>query len=444
MPRILIPLLLLLLSSGCASYGTISNQPLSAQPDTPRYSVSRAVDANTSKDIILVLTFSGGGTRAAALAYGVLEGMRDLELMVGGESTRLVDQVDLISSVSGGSFTAAYYGLFGERLFSDFRGDFLTRDVAGELISGLFNPTLWFSSTGRTEMAVNFYEQKVFRGATFADLIAADGPVIVINASDLARGVRFSFLQDYFDLLCSDLSTFNVSRAVAASSAVPILFNPVVLKNYPECDQGKASLIARAREQAAEGSDQLRSIARGLASFADKEQRQYIHLVDGGITDNLGLQSITEMVELSGGVKPFINTMKIKPAPYLLVVSVNASTTPEYQMESSNRIPSIDETINAMADVQLHRNNANTVTQFKESMQQWADELSTDDFKINNYFVSIDFASIRERERRRFFNQIPVSFTLEPQQIEELIQAGRELVLDNNELHRFIDDFHSN
>ena len=440
--KLLIRLLLLTLISGCATYGKISNQPKSADPGAIDYSIRHAATSPTSRDVTLVLTFSGGGTRAAALAYGVLQGLRDVDIPVDDEYHRLLDEIDLISSVSGGSFTAAYYGLYGERIFSDFEDDFLHRDVAGELVSGLFNPVLWFSSRGRTEMAVNFYEQKVFKGATFADLYARDGPVIVINASDLGRGVRFSFIQDYFDLLCSDLGSFQVARAVTASSAVPILFNPVVLENHPGCHSGIVDIIDQARERV-RGSPQLEAVVEGLSSYSDKERRKYIHLVDGGITDNLGLQSIYEIIEVSGGARNFLESLKVKPARYFVVISVNASTSPQYRMESTNRVPSLEETINAMSDTQLHRSNASTLEQFATAMQRWSEELSDEHSQVSHYLVRIDFNSIPQQERRLFFNQIPVSLTLSQQEVNELIRAGRELLLDNAVFQRFVDDFSS-
>ena len=106
---------------------------------------------------------------------------------------------------------------------------FLRHDVQGQLVRGLLNPLTWLSSSGRTEMAVELYESEVFRGATFDDMTRADTPLTLINASDLGYGVRFSFVQDYFNLLCSDISDYPVARAVTASSAVPVLFNPVVV-----------------------------------------------------------------------------------------------------------------------------------------------------------------------------------------------------------------------
>ena len=142
------------------------------------------------------------------------------------------------------------------------------------LIHRLLNPFSWFSRAGRTEMAVSYYEKAVFGEATFADMLGPDRPLVVINASDLSAGVRFSFLQDYFDLLCSDLSSFPISRAVTASSAVPVLFNPVVVRNFPTCEDRAAKFLAAARKRA-KGRPELESTVEGLGSYLEPDQRQY-------------------------------------------------------------------------------------------------------------------------------------------------------------------------
>ena len=95
-----------MLLAGCATYGRIDNQPLtSAAARQPGYGMSEAASAGRRDDITLVLAFSGGGSRAAALAYGVLLELRDTRIGANGDR-RLLDEVDAISAVSGGSFTA--------------------------------------------------------------------------------------------------------------------------------------------------------------------------------------------------------------------------------------------------------------------------------------------------------------------------------------------------
>jgi NTE family protein len=75
---------------------------------------------------------------------------------------RLLDEVDLITGVSGGSFTALGYGLYGERLFALFEKSFLKRDVQGTLIRRMLSPlnwpALWSSGWGRSELAAQPYD----------------------------------------------------------------------------------------------------------------------------------------------------------------------------------------------------------------------------------------------------------------------------------------------
>ena len=92
---------------------------------------------------VVVLAFSGGGMRAAAFSYGVLEELRRTEVTIDGKPMRLLDQVDLITGVSGGSFTALAYGLHGEKLFDTYVTRFLERDVQADLVARLFNPATW-------------------------------------------------------------------------------------------------------------------------------------------------------------------------------------------------------------------------------------------------------------------------------------------------------------
>lgn len=427
------------LLSACVSYGKISNEPIAADESLARYSLQQAVHSRRSDEVTLILAFSGGGTRAAALAYGVLEALRDTRVRLDGRSQRLLDEIDTISSVSGGSFTAAYFGLYGDRIFSDFENDFLRRNISIKLMQGLLDPALLLSQRGRTEMAASYYDGNVFRGATFADLQGQDGPLIVINATDLGRGVRFSFLQDHFDLLCSDLSSFPVASAVTASSAVPVVFHPLVLENRTGCSP-RAETFRRGLQTRAANSPQLSQVVDALNSYAQKEQRRYIHLVDGGITDNLGLLAIYEMIELAGGAGNLFNSPGGEPTRRFVVISVNAATSPQYGMELSSAAPSMADTINLVTDVQLHRTNAATMALLKDSIQRWATDLSGPGSPVESYFVEIDFKSLAQAERKRFLNQIPTSFSLNKQQVDELIAVGRELLLSNGDFKRLVRD----
>jgi len=429
-----------LLLSGCATYGVISNDAVTAESDSPStYSIKNIASKHSVGEVSLILAFSGGGTRAAALAYGALEELRDTTIIVNGQSRRLLDEVDVISSVSGGSFTSAYYGLNGDRTFKDFEQVFLRNDVDSHLVSGLFSPRRWFSTSGRTEMAIQLYEDHVFHGATFADLERRNGPLILLNASDLGHGVRFSFVQEYFDLLCSNISSFSVARAVTASSSVPVLFNPVVLENHKGCKMDDQALLQAAEQHAAD-SPQMTQVIQGLESYFDKDNRHYIHLVDGGITDNLGLRAIYEVIEVAGGASAFLKRINRKPVRRFAIISVNASTGADPDLDLSSKQPTLEDTIKAVTRVQLQRYNSATLELIQGSIKRWAGELSTSDKPIKSYFAQVSFKGVKDPEKRQFFNRIPTRFTLTDEEVDELIIAGHELLRNNPEYQRLIAD----
>ena len=171
---------------------------------------------------------------------------------------RLIDKVDLVSAVSGGGVTAAYWALKGPDGLHMLKERFLCKDVQGQLIiETIVNPIRWFRlsmpSYSRIDVFKDYldkelfkrdsskkhrywdydYDQevfdKVFEGATYKDLINKDNnhpkrPSLILNATDMATGRVFSFTQDMFDFLCADRTKFKLADAVAASAAYPVLF----------------------------------------------------------------------------------------------------------------------------------------------------------------------------------------------------------------------------
>jgi len=432
----------LLLAAGCSSYGVVKNEPkgdTTITPDSYAYA-ELSQRKNFDSDTLLTIAFSGGGTRAAALAYGVMLELRDTKINADGGAQRMLDEVDLISSVSGGSFTAAYYGLHGDAAFNDFEQVFLRRDIEGHLIKSLFSPFSWFKRTGRTENAIKYYEKEIFHGATFADMKREGGPIIVINASDLAYGVRFSFIQEYFNLLCSDLSSYPVARAVTASSAVPVLFNPVVVQNYPDCkSEGEPQWLRDATERSKE-DPQMQMITHGLDSYFIKKNREYVHFVDGGITDNLGLRAIYELVTVTGGAQAYMSKHNRSIPRRMVVISVNASTDPDPDMDKSNKEPSMSEVIGAVTDVQLHRYNVATHEVMKNALELWTGDLSTPDRQVTPYYIQVEFRNVKPASLIPFFNAIPTSFSLSDEQNDKLIQAGRDLLRNSPVYQQLVQD----
>ncbi len=243
----------------------------------------------------------------------MLEELRRTEIVVDGQRRRLIDEVDIITGVSGGSFTALAYALYGERLFSEYEERFLKRDVQGALVAARASTRSTGrkyigGSAGRSELAAEYYDEILFEGATFGDLLAKQGPVAVANGTDISTGYRLSFYQNDFDLLCSDLSKVRLSRAAATSSAVPVVLSAVTFDNYGgtcgyeyprlgpgRCEDRGTRPTVGARMQR----------YREMQDFQNSKDRPYIHLVDGGVADNIGMRSVLEALEALGASSAF-------------------------------------------------------------------------------------------------------------------------------------------
>jgi len=424
-----------LLLSGCSRYGVVENLPIQQVTEGQGYRMIEHHRQHPVGDVLVLLAFSGGGTRAAALSYGVLKALRDTRVDIDGRPMRLLDEVDRITSVSGGSFTSAYYGLYGERIFDDYEQAFLKKDVQGALTLQVINPLdivrRIISRESRSEIAVRYYDRHLFHGATFAD-IKKNGPFILINASDLEAGEQFIFAQGSFDLLCSNLDTFKIARAVAASSAVPLVFDPVVLENHAGCAVGKPAWLREA-EMTYRDASRLQPTIQAIGSYFDKERRRYIHLVDGGITDNLGMRPLHTVIGALGGVKKASHLITPRLPSHVLLVIVDASTGDVSGMGLSRKTPSLLTTIGSVSKAQLRRYNTETLALIRGSMREWEKEISSPQHPISAHLVQVSLSDIENPDERRYFYEIPTSLSLEDEQVDRLIEMGGQLLQKNLE-----------
>ena len=220
---------------------------------------------------------------------------------------------------------------------------------------------------------------------------------------------------------------------------MPLLFNPVVIQNYQPCEIKKPAWLERFEGLGEENQD-LSLILEGLQSYYSNNQRDYIHLVDGGITDNLGTRAIYEIIGVAGGAKAFLERFKRKPPRRFVIMMVDAATAPQFEMDKSLQPPSIDETISAVSNTQLYRYSAVTESLLNEAIERWAQELSTPDRPVEPYFIRVRLKDITPPDLMQFYNQIPTSFSLSEEQVDMLIKAGHDLLRKNPDFQRFLTD----
>jgi len=452
------------LLGGCATATRPVNSPITeVKPQSGyRFEVRQAQQKN--KDNLVILAFSGGGTRAAAFSYGVLEFLRTTEVTGPlGNKARLLDAVDVITGVSGGSFTALAYGLYGDKLFAEYETRFLKRDVQGEIVNRAFSPGYWgkLNSTGwgRSELAAELYDEILFNGATFGDLAQGTGPLILASATDLSTGSRFVFSQRVFDVICSDLSAVRLSRAASASSAVPVVLSPVTLNNYGgTCNRTLPAWI----KPFIDSPNPPRPAARAIRSltqeesFADSVNRPYLHLVDGGVSDNLGMRAVLDSLEVlealhdAGLPSPFDNAKRI------IVFIVNSLSTPPTNWDKSETAPSTVDVLLKAAGTPIDAFSFEAVELLRDTQVHWQtlrdirdsaavkgskDPALAKALRVPNaeiYAIDVSFARLKDKAEIDYLNMQPTTFVLTPEAVDRLRAAAGKIILESPEFQRLL------
>lgn len=405
---------------------------------------------NRSPELTLILTFSGGGTRAAALSYGVLDELRNTSVTINHKKRRLLDEVDLISSVSGGSFTSAYYGLFGDKLFTDFESVFLKKPVQSNLIKLSFlSPKAWIRLLPglfeRSDLAAEYYNQFIFKKKTFADL-REDAPSIIINATDLSLGQAFAFTDYHFSWICSDLNSYPISRAVAASAAVPVLFSPITLQNH--ADKCNYSPILWADKNDIEKNKKRYQQALNIRKYRDNsKEMKYLHLVDGGVADNLGIRSILDIVTYHrNNMWNVMQTYQMTETKKLIFIVVNASGFSNTKIPQTRIVPSTLNVLDATTSIQSNNYNIETLDLLRSKFLQWKRQVQEGRCRkqkssrckdISFDLIEVNLQDITKQERLAL-GDVPTSLELPEETVDKLKSIGSTLLKQSNSFKKLI------
>jgi len=415
---------------------------------------SKLISQAKSDDLFLILSFSGGGIRAAALSYGILEALDQVEIpepqnisdsQAAPVRHTLLDEVDLITGVSGGSFTAAYYGLHGRDALKDFREKVLLKNLQVGLIRTAINPVNWFRlwspHFGRSDIAQEYYDSMIFHGAALGDLASGKGPAVNILATDADDGIIFSFLPSQFSLICSDFEKLPLARAVAASAAFPGALSPVILKNYAgECDYKQPPWMTNALAKP-DPTSRVYYKALMTKTYLDPETKPYIHLIDGGVSDNLGIRSIIESIAAMGGIKEIMKKENIKGGHQLVFIIVDAQTKERKKWRLIGAIPGIGAILDASSTIMINKYNFETIDLLRRYSEEWTNELKEAGKKdVEIYIIHICFDSLPDKDERAYFQEIPTALTLPEEQVDKLRKVAGKLLYAQEPFTKLVKD----
>lgn len=440
---------------GCVSvYNVPVNVPMT--DGTVRDSLKVALESPAAlDDLVIGLSFSGGGTRAAAFSFGVLQEMERTPLR--GAAASMIDRIDFVSGVSGGSVTAAYYGLKRRAALDDFRERFLLRNAEEGLTTTLSVGTLGRALGGGVNDSSGFtrwLDANLFQGATFADFREVGRPRVWINASDIYNRTPFVFGATAFAAICSDLRSYPVSNAVAASAAVPLAFAPAVVQAFPgQCNDPLPAWIVRAARDR-NAPPMLGSFAKAITRYREG-QVPFIKLLDGGLVDNYGISGFT-IARLSsdtpyGPLTP-AQAVKIRRSLFL-VVDAKAGISGDFvrSVEGPNGVELIKAAVDTTIDASVGASYSafdRTMKDWQASLIKWRCSLSSAErarlgagpgwnCRDLQFFVGrLGFDQL-DPARAADLDGVPTRFQLPPEQVDAVISAGRDVLRTSTTFRAF-------
>jgi NTE family protein len=288
--------------------------------------------------------------------------------------------------------------------------------------------------------------EALFDHKTYGDLAALrQRPMLIIHASDMATLARFEFTQFQFDFLCSDLSQLPIADASAASAALPLVLSPISLKNY----SNNCRYVAPAwLEQAKRGGRIGAQRANELLSYLDSEKRPYIHLLDGGLSDNLALRGLIEGSGLQGSFEKLLMLAGVKNIKKFVILAVNAETTPDVMEFRSDHVPVISKAMSSLIDIPINRYSFDTTTLINMGVERWQAQLKIKPRPAESpfaqdadiYFINASLSEVVDPDERISLMKIPTTLYLTDEQIDRLVMAAAKLIRGNKEFQRLMRD----
>jgi len=433
----------------CETIPDYPNKPLAAGAANPP--PADLIGSDPGAPLILI-AFSGGGSRAAALGLGVLDELAAHSYSASGTPVALIDRVKVVSSVSGGSVIAAWFGLVGPPRLDELKSAFLERDnmktLEWEATDPLTLARLSLSSYTRIDALRDLLDRELFHGARFADLRRPGAPLIVMNATDMESGEVFAFTPERFDDLCSDLDQLPLAVAVAASAAFPVALSPMSLRNYSYEDCKStipgggwiAAQLTRPLPRYINLEEYKRArYANALRNGNDAYRNEhYLHLLDGGLVDNQGVQSLTEVLVSPHSPARILGAINSGRVRRIVVIAVNARADKDNGVGKNPAVPGLLKVVNTVIGAPID----STTARSNARLQELVDTLNAAGaspvrapgkplfagLRVYNIPVDFDQFPTEQRQLQTAVKSIGTSWSLSPSQLQQAIEAGRLLL----------------
>jgi NTE family protein len=170
----------------------------------------------------------------------------------------------------------------------------------------------------------------------------------------------------------------------------------------------------------------------------DDKKRPWIHLVDGGIADNLGLRAYYTNFSLEGDPRQTFRELGHPDVRHVLIISVNSFAHKKENWPLERAAPGLAETIGAISSDQIGRYNYDTIDIVRYSFEYWTKKASTSQRPVSFDFVEVSFNVVDDADQRQALNDIGTNFDLDDDAVDLLIKAAGEVLRGSPEFQAFL------
>jgi NTE family protein len=185
-----------------------------------------------------------------------------------------------------------------------------------------------------------------------------------------------------------------------------------------------------------------------LRSYLDGDERPYIHLLDGGLADNLGLRSPLEGVFMQDSAWTLVQRIGIADVRKVVFIVVNASTGPDLRWNKVAAIPGLGQVMQAFKDIPIDRYTYETKELLASNFGIWAADIKTqrkaaghaagDDLEF--MLVDVDFEALHDAREREALMRIPTRWSLDGANLTRVRTAARTLLAQSEPYQRLLRD----
>jgi NTE family protein len=284
--------------------------------------------------------------------------------------------------------------------------------------------------------------------------------MIAVSATDLTTGSRIDFIPQNFDVMCADLGPIRLSRAAAASSAVPVVLSPITINNYGgSCGYREPAWLRPFADAAKPPRPAARILKRlqELRQLDNEVEDPYFHLVDGGISDNLGLRSVLDVLETLEALQAAGQPTRLDHIRRIIIFVVNSLSIPSTKWNKSEDPPGTVPILVKATGVPIDRYSGEMVEELKDIDARWKalrrirdsaafakdptmTEIVNTPKAADIYVIDVSFQALKDKSQRDYLNQLPTSFVLSDEAVDRLRAAAATIILESPDFQQVLED----